>query len=149
MLSYSTGHLFYSAWHVFLQCLASFLAVCAFVAHEQCSFRARVDFKARHVTHPHRPTKLTNLHQSSLLHCQKDALFAMSFVPREMENISTVEVPDSHLRGFCHYPHRGVDAGSHSCKTKENKSKDSPLPPLLNVMYWMRVSLWTVKIFLA
>jgi hypothetical protein len=26
---------------------------------------------------------------------------------------------------------------------------DSPLPPLLNVMYGMRVSLWTVKIFLA
>jgi hypothetical protein len=44
------------------------------VAHEQCSFRARVDFKARHVsdvTHPHRPTKLTNLHQPSLLHTDK------------------------------------------------------------------------------
>ncbi len=29
------------------------------------------------------------------------------------------------------------------------QSKDSHLPPLLNVMYCVRVSLWTVKIFLA
>jgi hypothetical protein len=48
----------------------------------------------------------------------------------------------SHLRGFCH---RGVDAGRHSCKTTVYKSTDSPLPPLLNVMYCVRVSLWTVK----
>ncbi len=31
----------------------------------------------------------------------------------------------------------------------EFKSTDSPLPPLLNVMYCVRVSLRTVKIFLA
>ncbi len=31
----------------------------------------------------------------------------------------------------------------------EYKSTDSPLPPLLNVMYCVRVSLWVVKIFLA
>ncbi len=55
----------------------------------------------------------------------------------------------SHLRGFCHYPHREVDAGRHGCKTTEYKSIDSPLPLLLNVMYCVRVSLWTVKIFLA
>jgi hypothetical protein len=57
---------------------------------------------------------------------------------REMENIS---------RG--HFPHKGVDAGRLSCKTTEYKSRDSPLPPVLNVMYCVRVSLWTVKIFLA
>jgi hypothetical protein len=33
------------------------------------------------------------------------------------------------LRGFCHYPHRGVDAGRHSCKTTEYKSTESLLPP--------------------
>jgi hypothetical protein len=35
----------------------------------------------------------------------------------------------SHLRGFCHYRRRGVDAGHHSCKTTEYKSTDSPLLP--------------------
>jgi hypothetical protein len=30
---------------------------------------------------------------------------------------------------ICHYPHLCVDAGRPSCKTKENKSTDSPLPP--------------------
>ncbi len=64
---------------------------------------------------------------------------------RERENIST----ESHLRGFCHYSHRGVHAGHYDCKTTEYKSTDSPLPPLLNVMYCGRVSLWTVNIFLA
>ncbi len=34
-----------------------------------------------------------------------------------------------------------VDYGRHSCKTTEYKSTDSPLPPLLNVMYCVRVSL--------
>ncbi len=34
-------------------------------------------------------------------------------------------------------------------KTTEYKSTDFPLSPLLNVMYCVRVSLWTVKIFLA
>ncbi len=53
----------------------------------------------------------------------------------------------SHLRGFCHYPHKGFDAGCHSCKTTEYKAPLSPL--ILNVMYCVRVSLWTVKIFLA
>ncbi len=52
----------------------------------------------------------------------------------------------SHLRGFCHYPYRGVDAGHHTCKTTEYKSTESPLPPLLNVMHCVRVSLWTEKI---
>jgi hypothetical protein len=32
----------------------------------------------------------------------------------------------SHLRRFCHYPHRGVDEGRHSCETTEYKSTDSP-----------------------
>ncbi len=32
---------------------------------------------------------------------------------------------------------------------KRLESTDSPLPPLLNVMYCVRVSLKTVKIFLA
>ena len=45
--------------------------------------------------------------------------------------------------------HRGINAGQHSCKTTEYKSTDSSLPPLLNVMYCVRVSLRTVKIFLA
>ncbi len=51
----------------------------------------------------------------------------------------------SHLRGFCRYPHRGVDARCHDCKTTEYKSTDFPLHSLLNVMYCVRVSLWTVK----
>ncbi len=56
----------------------------------------------------------------------------------------------SHLRGFFHYPHRGIDAGRNSWKTTEYKSTWNPLfTPLLNVMYCVRVSLWTVKIFLA
>ncbi len=54
-----------------------------------------------------------------------------------------------HLRGFCHYLHREVDAGRQGCKTTKYKSRDTPLLPLLNVMYCVRVSLWTVKIFLA
>ncbi len=36
-----------------------------------------------------------------------------------------------------------------TCKTTEYKSTDSPLSPLLNVMYCERFSLRTVKIFLA
>jgi hypothetical protein len=51
----------------------------------------------------------------------------------------------SYLRGFCHYPHRGVDAGRHSCKNTEHKSTESPILPLLNVMYCVRVSLWQSK----
>ncbi len=43
----------------------------------------------------------------------------------------------------------GIDAGQHSCKTTEYKSTDFPSPSLLNVMYCVRVSLGTVKIFLA
>jgi hypothetical protein len=31
---------------------------------------------------------------------------------------------------FCHYPHRGVDAGHHSCRTIEYQSTESPLPPI-------------------
>ncbi len=42
---------------------------------------------------------------------------------------------ESYLRGFYHSPHRGVDAGQHGCRTTEYKSTNSPLPPLLNVMY--------------
>jgi hypothetical protein len=53
-----------------------------------------------------------------------------------------------HLQGSCHY-HRGVDAGQHGCETTEYKSTDTPLPPLLYVMYCVRFSLWTVKTFLA
>jgi hypothetical protein len=41
-----------------------------------------------------------------------------------------------------------VDAGLYSCKTTENKSRLHS-PNLLNVMYCVKVSLWTVKIFLA
>ncbi len=52
-----------------------------------------------------------------------------------------------YLRGFCHYPQTGVDAGRHSCKTTECKRTDSPLPSLFNVMYCVRVSLWTVKMW--
>jgi hypothetical protein len=47
------------------------------------------------------------------------------------------------------YPHREVDAGQHGCKTSEYKSTASPVSLLLNVMYCVRVSLRTVKIFLA
>jgi hypothetical protein len=50
---------------------------------------------------------------------------------------------------FVHYLHREVDAGQHGCKTTEYKSTDSLLPPLLNVMYCVRVFLRTVKLFLA
>jgi hypothetical protein len=64
---------------------------------------------------------------------------------REIENISR----DPTFGDFCHYPHRGVDAGRHGFKNTEYKSTDTTLPPLLNVMYCVRVSLWTVKIFLA
>ncbi len=61
----------------------------------------------------------------------------------EMENISRW----SHLRGFCHYPHRGVDARLQSARVQ----LQTPLFPLfyINVMYRVRVTLWTVKIFLA
>jgi hypothetical protein len=48
------------------------------------------------------------------------------------------------IRGFCHFRHRGVNAGRHGGKTTEYTSTDSPL---LNVMYCVRVSLWTAKIF--
>ncbi len=52
----------------------------------------------------------------------------------------------SYLQGFCHYPHKGVDAEQHGCTTKDYKSTDSPLTPLVNhVMYCVRVSLRTVK----
>ncbi len=43
------------------------------------------------------------------------------------------------------------DAGRHGCKITEYKSTestDSSLPPLLNVMYCVRISLWTVTISL-
>ncbi len=46
-----------------------------------------------------------------------------------MENISK----GSTLGDFVPYPHKGVDAGRHSCKNTE-----------LNVMYCVRVSLWSV-----
>ncbi len=39
---------------------------------------------------------------------------------------------------------RGPTFGDYGCKTT-----DSPLPPLLNVMYCVRVSLRTAKIFLT
>ncbi len=42
-----------------------------------------------------------------------------------------------------------TDAGHYSCKTTQYKSTYPPLPPLLNVMYCVRVSLWIGKIFLA
>jgi hypothetical protein len=61
-----------------------------------------------------------------------------------MENISRGPT----FGGFCHYPHREVDAGRHGCKTTEYKSTDSSLPRLLIEMYCERVSLWTVKMFL-
>ncbi len=53
--------------------------------------------------------------------------------------------------GICHYPHRCVDTGHHSCETQSTTVQTplSPRHPLLNVMYCVRVSLWTVKIFLA
>jgi hypothetical protein len=35
----------------------------------------------------------------------------------------------SRLRGFCHYPHRGVDTGRRNCETTEYKSTDSLSPP--------------------
>jgi hypothetical protein len=47
----------------------------------------------------------------------------------------------------CHYPHGGVDAEQHGCKTTEYKNTDSPLSS--TVMYCVRVSLRIVKIFLA
>jgi hypothetical protein len=37
-------------------------------------------------------------------------------------------------------PHRGFDAEQHGCNTAEYKNTNCPLPPLLNVMYWVRVS---------
>ncbi len=43
-----------------------------------------------------------------------------------MENISGGHYVD---------PHRGVDAGGHGYKTTEYKNTDSPLLPILNVMY--------------
>ncbi len=81
-----------------------------------------------------------DLREDGWLYC----LWLNDVLYREMENIN---------RGptflFCHCPHRVIDAGRHSCKTTEYKSTDSRLPPLLNVMYCVKVSLWTVKIFLA
>ncbi len=59
-----------------------------------------------------------------------------------MENISR----GPYLRWVCNYPHRGADAGRHSCKTTEYKSTDFPFSSLLNAMYCVRVFLWTVKI---
>ncbi len=47
-----------------------------------------------------------------------------------------------------HYPHRRDDAGQHCWESTGYKSTDSTLPPLLNLMYCVRVSLSTVK-FLA
>jgi hypothetical protein len=64
--------------------------------------------------------------------------FAMS---REMENIS---------RGptFGDFVTEGsMQLGHHGCKTTGYMSADSPLLPLLNVMYCVRVSLWTVNPF--
>jgi hypothetical protein len=62
------------------------------------------------------------------------------------ENVSR----SPHLRGFCHYPHRRGDADSTVARLYSKcKSRDSPVPPRLNVMYCVRVSLRTVKIFLA
>ncbi len=77
--------------------------------------------------------------------------FKKSTAPYKVHNMGLryIKVERSHLRGFCHYPHRSVDTGHHRCKTTEYKSTDHPLPPLLNVMYCVRVFLWTVKIFLA
>jgi hypothetical protein len=49
-----------------------------------------------------------------------------------MENISRGPTRSYH-RGFCHYPHRKIDAGRHDCKTTEYKSTDPPLLPLLKV----------------
>jgi hypothetical protein len=67
---------------------------------------------------------------------------------REMENISRGPII-LYLWGFCTYPHREVNAEQHGCKDTEYKSANPPLPPLLNVMYCVRVSLKKVKIFLA
>jgi hypothetical protein len=67
--------------------------------------------------------------------------------PREKKNISRAK--RSFLRGFCHYPHSGFVAGQRGCDTSKYKSSDSSFPPILSVMYCVRVSLRTVKIFLA
>jgi hypothetical protein len=66
-----------------------------------------------------------------------------------MYNISRGLTLGSYLRGFSNHPHRGVDAEQHGCKTTEYENSDSPLPPLENVMYCVRVSLRKVNIFLA
>jgi hypothetical protein len=60
-----------------------------------------------------------------------------------MENIGRGPI----FGDFCHYPHRGVDAGRHGCKTTGwIQEYRLPSPPLLNVMYCVKVSLRTVKI---
>ncbi len=51
-------------------------------------------------------------------------------------------------RGFCIRTEASMQDVK-SCKTTEYKSTDSPFSPLLIVMYCVKVSLWTVKIFLA
>ncbi len=50
-----------------------------------------------------------------------------SNAPSEMENISR-GLPG----GFCHYPHRGVDARQHGCKTAEYGTKvQTPSSPCI------------------
>jgi hypothetical protein len=67
----------------------------------------------------------------------------------EMENISTVQYSRGPTFGDFTLSFRGVEAKQPSSKTTEYKSTDSSLPPLLDAMYFVRVSMRTVKIFLA
>jgi hypothetical protein len=58
----------------------------------------------------------------------------------------------SYLRGFCHYPHRGVDAEQHGCKTTQYKSTvQTHLSPSIkcSLLHDSLLYLRTVKIFLA
>ncbi len=65
---------------------------------------------------------------------------------REMENISLVPTFGDFVTICTEGSMQNIMGG---CKTTEYNSTDSPLPPLLNVMYCVRVSLRTVKIFFA
>jgi hypothetical protein len=64
---------------------------------------------------------------------------------REMENITRGPT----FGDFVTFRTEGSMQDVRVARLGEYKSTDFPLPPLLNIMYCVRVSLWTVKIFLG
>ncbi len=62
----------------------------------------------------------------------------------QLENLPLLSKSQLYRESF-HTPFVTIrtEASMQDVKTTEYKITDSPLPPLLNVMYCMRVSLWT------